>query len=116
MDLRQSVPNISAVRMKSKPSTASDDATARLWDAESGKPEKTVFRGHKDRIRQAVFSADGDAVLTLADDGRGPGDGAGFGLAGMRDRLALVGGSAMLAGDGGGAVLTVRVPIGPETP
>lgn len=53
------------------------------------------------------------AVLTITDDGSGPdGSGAGFGIAGMRDRLALVSGDVALdAGADGGAVLTVRVPL-----
>lgn len=53
-----------------------------------------------------------EAVLTVVDDGRGPGHGRGFGLAGMRDRLALVGGEARLeAAPGAGSRLTVRVPL-----
>src|SRR6185312_5886357 len=32
--------------------TASDDKTARIWDAESGK-EITVFKGHTDAVRSA---------------------------------------------------------------
>lgn len=51
------------------------------------------------------------AILTVEDDGAGPSTGDGFGLAGMRDRLAIVGGSVDLRPrDGGGAVLVVRVP------
>lgn len=63
-------------------------------------------------------SRDGeDVVLTVADDGRGPGGGDGFGLAGMRDRLALVGGEARLRpGGAAGSVLTVRVPLRTEVP
>ena len=69
------------------------------------------------RVHVQVIGTDGDAVLTVADDGRGPGDGAGFGLGGMRDRAALVGGSAELAAaTRGGSVLTVRVPLRTEVP
>lgn len=58
-----------------------------------------------------VLEAPEGAVMTVADDGGGPGDGVGFGIAGMRDRLALVGGTVALdPAPGGGAVLTVRVP------
>lgn len=63
-----------------------------------------------------------DAVLTVTDDGRGLGAYApahenGFGLSGMRDRLALVGGRLTVgAGEGGGTVLQVTVPAaGAET-
>jgi len=48
-------------------------------------------------IEVAETAAGDEVVLTVADDGVGPGDGApgeqGFGLAGIRDRAALVGGS-----------------------
>ncbi|MDY7529324.1 MULTISPECIES: sensor histidine kinase [unclassified Cryobacterium] len=57
-----------------------------------------------------------DAVLTVTDDGRGlgayaPAQENGFGLSGMRDRLALVGGRLTVgAGERGGTVLRVTVP------
>ncbi|WP_157001712.1 sensor histidine kinase [Agromyces laixinhei] len=62
-----------------------------------------------------VESVDGEVVLTVSDDGVGPGAAApgtsGFGLAGIRDRSALVGGSfAIEAGDDGGTVLRVGIP------
>jgi signal transduction histidine kinase len=69
--------------------------------------------------RIEVDDAPGAVVLTVRDDGVGPaehgleGEGAGFGLAGMRDRAALVGGDfAFGPADGGGAVLRVTVPRG----
>ncbi len=43
--------------------TASDDHTARLWDAASGK-ELRRFEGHTDRVLCACFSPDGRQVLT----------------------------------------------------
>lgn len=58
-----------------------------------------------------------DAVLVVSDDGRGLGGirldgGNGFGLAGMRDRVALVGGTLDVAdGEFSGTTLTVRVPL-----
>jgi len=56
-----------------------------------------------------------EVVLAVRDDGVGPGDAApgdgGFGLAGMRDRVALVGGRIEFgAGRDGGTVLRVVVP------
>ncbi|WP_400995494.1 sensor histidine kinase [Agromyces sp. GXQ0307] len=56
-----------------------------------------------------------EVVLAVRDDGVGPGDAApgenGFGLAGMRDRVALVGGRLEFGpGHGGGTVLRVVVP------
>ncbi|WP_460798546.1 sensor histidine kinase [Microbacterium sp. GXF0217] len=60
---------------------------------------------------------DADAALTVRDDGRGLdgtriGDGNGFGLAGMRERVALVGG-ILEVGDAepAGTALTVRIPL-----
>jgi signal transduction histidine kinase len=63
----------------------------------------------------SVESGAESVVLTVRDDGVGPGDAVpgegGFGLAGMRDRVALVGGEfAFGEGDGGGTVLRVTVP------
>ena len=63
-----------------------------------------------------------DAVLTVTDDGRGLGAYApahenGFGLSGMRDRLALVGGGLTVgAGERGGTVLRVSVPAAGAEP
>ncbi|MBM7503357.1 sensor histidine kinase [Agromyces aurantiacus] len=63
-----------------------------------------------------VARLDGEVVLEVRDDGDGPGPGVagdrGFGLAGMRDRVALVGGRVAFGpGDAGGAVLRVLVPL-----
>jgi len=61
--------------------TASEDNTARLWEAESGKLLAT-FQGHTKSGLSAVFSPDGQRVLTAsvdntarlweAESGRGP--------------------------------------------
>lgn len=53
------------------------------------------------------------AVLRVADDGRGLDPGAvadGFGLSGLRARLALVGGSLELQGGAGGTTVVARLP------
>jgi WD40 repeat protein len=47
--------------------TASDDNTARLWDAETGR-EQAVLRGHRLSLDGAEFSPDGSRVLTHARD------------------------------------------------
>jgi signal transduction histidine kinase len=55
-----------------------------------------------------------DAVeLEISDDGLGPGDGAGgHGLVGMRERVALYGGSLRSGGrSGGGYTVSVRLPF-----
>jgi signal transduction histidine kinase len=66
----------------------------------------------------SVETGDHDVVLSVRDDGVGPGRGTaapgehGFGLAGLRDRAALVGGSfAVESGESGGTVLRVVVPL-----
>ncbi|MGR2752064.1 sensor histidine kinase [Agromyces arachidis] len=65
---------------------------------------------------QVRVAADGRTVsLEVRDDGVGPGDAApgdrGFGLAGMRDRVALVGGRVEFGpGAAGGTTLRVTVP------
>ncbi|MGW9632109.1 sensor histidine kinase [Agromyces sp. NPDC055520] len=56
-----------------------------------------------------------EVVLTVDDDGVGPGaaspGASGFGLAGIRDRTALVGGSFSIGpGEGGGTLLRVGIP------
>jgi signal transduction histidine kinase len=62
-----------------------------------------------------VTATDADVVLIVTDDGVGPGDAQpgehGFGLAGIRDRAALAGGSFEFGpGDAGGSRLRVVVP------
>ena len=47
--------------------TASDDGTARLWDAATGK-EIAVLRGHEGYVRSAAFSPDGARIVTASDD------------------------------------------------
>ncbi len=64
-----------------------------------------------------VASGESEIVLEVRDDGAGPGAGpgpgaGGFGLAGMRDRVALVGGRMEFGpGEPAGAVLRVIVPV-----
>lgn len=70
------------------------------------------------RAREAVIEVatiGDDVVLTVRDDGVGPGDATpgegGFGLAGMRDRLGLVGGHLEFGpGEPGGTRLRIVVP------
>jgi WD40 repeat protein len=48
--------------------TASEDGTARIWDAASGH-ELMVLRGHKDAVYDAEFSPDGQLIATTGKDG-----------------------------------------------
>ncbi|MBA3393851.1 MAG: protein kinase [Deltaproteobacteria bacterium] len=48
--------------------TISDDHTARLWDATTGKSLHEL-RGHRDWVRAVAFAPAGDAVLTVSWDG-----------------------------------------------
>ena len=48
--------------------TASEDKTARLWDAETGKPIGEPLKGHEDRCVSAAFSPDGKRIVTASED------------------------------------------------
>jgi len=47
--------------------TASEDNTARIWDAENGR-EIHVLKGHNNGVYRAGFSTDGKRVVTASDD------------------------------------------------
>jgi hypothetical protein len=47
--------------------TASDDGTARVWDARTG-AELLALRGHGGRVNGVCFSADGSRLATASDD------------------------------------------------
>ena len=47
--------------------TASDDNTARLWDAETGR-EVATLKGHDGPVYSAAFSPDGKRVVTASYD------------------------------------------------
>ena len=48
--------------------TAGRDATARIWDARTGKC-RNVLEGHTDRVISATFSPNGKMLMTAAHDG-----------------------------------------------
>ena len=47
--------------------TASEDTTARVWDAESGKPLASL-QGHTAAVGSAAFSPDGKRIITASED------------------------------------------------
>jgi len=47
--------------------TASDDSTARVWDAVTGEQIQSLA-GHQDWVRSVAFSPDGRLILTASDD------------------------------------------------
>jgi WD40 repeat protein len=51
--------------------TASDDTTARLWDANRGE-EAAVLKGHMAPVSSAAFSPDGKRVVTASADNTAP--------------------------------------------
>jgi signal transduction histidine kinase len=69
---------------------------------------------HATSARVRVISRDDEVILTIEDDGVGPAgahEDAGFGVSGMRERLALVGGRLTLEpGETKGTVLRATVP------
>ncbi len=68
------------------------------------------------RVEIAIKEESGEIVLTVSDNGRGITEGEksrlqSLGLLGMRERAHLIGGEIDIIGvDGGGTVVTVRVP------
>ena len=48
--------------------TASEDKTARLWDAATGKPIGEPLKGHEDSVKSAAFSPDGTRIVTASAD------------------------------------------------
>ena len=48
--------------------TASFDNTARLWDAETGKPIGEPLEGHAGAVWSAAFSLDGKRIVVTASD------------------------------------------------
>ena len=47
--------------------TASNDKTAKVWDAETG-TELLTLTGHEDSVRSAAYSPDGSRILTVSND------------------------------------------------
>ena len=75
-----------------------------------------VKHAQADTVRVAVTNRLGEALVTVADDGRGGADATagGGGLAGLSDRVAALGGSLTVESPpGGGTVLTARIPLAP---
>jgi WD40 repeat protein len=49
--------------------TASEDGTACIWDAETGRPIGKPIKGHKSGVLSAGFSRDGKRIVTASKDG-----------------------------------------------
>lgn len=96
------------------------------WPADlDGEAELVAFRGVQEaltnalrhsaatRIEVGVHSGPDRLDLVVADDGRGPGDGApGFGLTALRERLSGLGGTLETGSrEGGGFELRARIPV-----
>ena len=48
--------------------TASEDKTARIWDAETGQPIGEPLKGHENAVQSAAFSPDGKRIVTASED------------------------------------------------
>ena len=46
--------------------TASDDKTARIWDAKTGEPVGKPLRHEVQRLIRLIFSADGARIVTAS--------------------------------------------------
>jgi signal transduction histidine kinase len=68
---------------------------------------------HAGHVRVAVTATEGEVTVEVQDDGVGfavEGSTAGFGLAGMRERVYLAGGTLQIESDQQGTLLDARVP------
>ncbi len=67
------------------------------------------------RVRVLVEERNSEVAIAVEDDGRGIGDGGGgdgFGLLGMRERIALVGGTLVITdAEGGGTRVSASLPV-----
>ncbi|WP_435884243.1 sensor histidine kinase [Streptomyces xiamenensis] len=73
-----------------------------------------VRHARTDRCRVTVGFGEADLSVEITDKGRGPGDGraAGYGIVGMRERAALLGGELTAgARPGGGYRVTATLPV-----
>ncbi|WP_432747033.1 sensor histidine kinase [Streptomyces sp. JH002] len=73
-----------------------------------------VRHARTDHCRVTVGFGEADLSVEITDEGRGPGDGraAGYGIVGMRERAALLGGSLTAgARPGGGYRVTATLPV-----
>jgi two-component system sensor histidine kinase UhpB len=97
--------------------TVADDATREtIYRTVQESLTNAVRHGRPSRIEITVnHGADGVLRLRVADNGRGAGPAAGdagFGLAGMRERIAALGGTlAIESGPDGGWTVTARLPL-----
>ena len=48
--------------------TASEDKTARIWDAETGQQIGEPLSGHEGSVESAAFSPDGKRIVTASAD------------------------------------------------
>ena len=48
--------------------TASEDKTARIWDAATGRPIGEPLEGHEKEVTSAAFSPDGKRIVTASED------------------------------------------------
>jgi signal transduction histidine kinase len=109
------------VSVSAEPVTASRDVEVVLLRC--AQEALANVRKHSGAAKATVSlrGGDGSVALTIADDGRGyrdlelDADDRGFGLTGLRDRVALVGGGLTIGESAmGGALLSVSIPKGEE--
>ena len=82
----------------------------------NGRPVILLGEGEAADAKRRLLERAGAVVVQVADDGAGPVVGAGgdgLGLAGMRERVALLGGTLATGPgpDGGGMVVTACLPL-----
>lgn len=73
-----------------------------------------VKHANAEKARLTMREHDGELLIEVQDDGDGFDTTAvdhGFGLTGIKERVSLIGGELSIDSDGGGTLLTVRLPV-----
>ncbi|MGH7505599.1 MAG: GAF domain-containing sensor histidine kinase, partial [Longimicrobiales bacterium] len=114
IDVRFNAPDV--------PPRISKEAELAIFRALQEALSNVARHAHASRIDVRLGAVESRVVLSIADDGRGiPADrlrepGASAGLAGMRERLAALGGQLMVEpADDHGVLLVISVPADPES-
>jgi signal transduction histidine kinase len=108
----------SSLRLPSRADTASGlspELETTVYRVVQESLTNVIKHARANRVRVTVELDAGEVVVEVQDDGRGfdvKARSAGFGVAGMRERVSLTGGSLRLQSDGRGTLVRARLPAG----